>query len=225
MKRKKKPPASADPRVAGLIALQDELGLTDKQRRFVEALAIDPGRNQTKAALTAGVSKKSAHVMASKWLKLVKVQKYFYALTAASRELRAEETAGAVADLHEVLVTLTGHMRAKVGHFMVPMPGGGYQANVEAIVAAPPGVVRGLEHDEAGDIKLKLVDGHAAAKTLLAHYTDKPSNAGGVNVTLNTVIASLPGEMVAALFQAMALASGRQPAGLLPQSGPVRVGQ
>lgn len=85
VKREKPAPrATQDRRVAPLLALQDELGLTDMQRAFVEALAVDPQRNATKAAIAAGSAKKGATVQASKWLRLVKVQRYFNALTVPS---------------------------------------------------------------------------------------------------------------------------------------------
>ena len=72
VKREKPGPrATQDRRVAQLLDLQDELGLTDMQRVFVEALAVDPQRNATKAAIAAGSAKKGATVQASKWLRLV----------------------------------------------------------------------------------------------------------------------------------------------------------
>jgi len=57
-----------------------------------------------------------------------------------------------------------------------------------------------------------------AAKALLPYYTDKPLAGGSGNVTVNAVINSLPPQLVAALWRAMALASGRQPVGLLGTS-------
>jgi len=210
VKRKKPGPrATQDPRVVPLLALQDELGLTPFQCRFVEALAVDPERNQTRAAIVAGAPRKGAAAQASRLLTLVKVQKYFHALTTEAEEGRAQGTQAAVAGLAEVLTMLTAQMRVRAGDYVVPSMDGGYVVDAQAVRAARPGLI-------TGDLnKLKLADSQGAAKALLAHYTDKPLVAGGGNVTLNTVINGLSDELVTALFRAMALASGRQPAGLL----------
>lgn len=48
--------------------------LTAKQSAFVAKLLTDPERNATKAAISVGCPKKSAHITAHKWLKLAKVQ-------------------------------------------------------------------------------------------------------------------------------------------------------
>jgi hypothetical protein len=208
MVKRKKPASRAtqDPRVVPLLALQDELGLTDFQRRFVEALAVDLERNQTRAAMAAGAPRKSAAVQASKLLRLAKVQKYFRALTRTAREARAQETLAAITDLAEVLTVLTAQMRTRVGDFIVPGMNGGYVVDIEAVRNAPRGTVKELSRD--GD--LKFADPHSAAKTLLAYFTDKPIGSGGGNVTVGTILNELPPGVATALFRAMALASGRQ---------------
>jgi phage terminase small subunit len=48
--------------------------LTNRQRRFPLAYAADPQHNGTRAALSAGCPKTSAHVMASRWLKNPSIQ-------------------------------------------------------------------------------------------------------------------------------------------------------
>jgi phage terminase small subunit len=50
-------------------------GLTEKQRRFVECFMGRCKGNATEAAKAAGVPKKSARVMGSRWLTKVAVQK------------------------------------------------------------------------------------------------------------------------------------------------------
>ena len=145
--------------------------------------------------------------------RLVKVQRYFNALTVTEREERALATQGAIAGLTEVLTVLTAQMRTSPGDFIVPLESGGFIVDV-GVVGKAKGVIKEFAHGEAGDMKIKFVDPQAAAKALLAHYTDRPPASGG-NVTVGTVIASLPPGVVAALWRAMALASGRQPVALL----------
>lgn len=68
--------------------------LTNRQRRFALAYAADPQHNGTKAALSAGCPRTSAHVMASRWLKNVEVQdlvEQFVGRMARKYELSAEK--------------------------------------------------------------------------------------------------------------------------------------
>lgn len=48
--------------------------MTERQRIFARIIAADPEENITKAALSAGCTPKSAHVVGFRWLKLDKVQ-------------------------------------------------------------------------------------------------------------------------------------------------------
>lgn len=215
MVKRRKPTSGAlqDPSASRLLALQDELGLTAFQRRFAEALAVDPKRNQTRAAMAAGAPKKGAAVQASRLLRLVKVQKYFHALTIEAEGDRAQATQAAVADLRETLTTLTSQMRAQAGNYIIPLPQGGFAVDLDAVRNAPPGVIRDVSHGHSGDAILRLADSLGAAKALLAHYTGKPPG-GGENLNIKAVIANLPPGDATALFRAMALASGRQPVAL-----------
>jgi hypothetical protein len=210
------PGATEDPRVVRLLALQNTLGLTAFQRRFVEALAVDLERNQTRAALAAGAPRKGAAVQASRLLRLAKVRTYFHALTREAEEARGQATHAAVAHLTEILTTLTSQMRARAGDYIIPLPEGGFAVDIDAVRNAPPGVVRDVSHDRSGEVMLTFADSLAAAKVLLAYYTHKPPrpDASG-NLTVNTVIDGLPEDLVVALFRAMALASGCQPVGPL----------
>ncbi len=68
--------------------------LTNRQRRFALAYAADPQHNGTKAALSAGCPRTSAHVMASRWLKNAEVQdlvEQFVGRMARKYELSAEK--------------------------------------------------------------------------------------------------------------------------------------
>jgi phage terminase small subunit len=68
--------------------------LTHRQRQFALAYAADPQHNGTKAALSAGCPRTSAHVMASRWLKNAEVQdlvEQFVGRMARKYELSAEK--------------------------------------------------------------------------------------------------------------------------------------
>lgn len=56
--------------------------LTPMQRRFCLEYVKDPKRNKTKAAIRAGSEKRSAHVTASRWLRLAKVRQFIRTLVA-----------------------------------------------------------------------------------------------------------------------------------------------
>jgi phage terminase small subunit len=75
--------------------LEDDWRLTPLQARFVELYLADPERNGTKAALAAGCPAKSAHVTASRMLKLDKVQRFLAEAQAKAAE-RAELSAARV---------------------------------------------------------------------------------------------------------------------------------
>jgi phage terminase small subunit len=75
--------------------LEDDWRLTPLQARFVELYLADPERNGTKAAIAAGCPAKSAHVSASRMLRLDKVQKALTEAQAKAAE-RAELSAARV---------------------------------------------------------------------------------------------------------------------------------
>ena len=106
-------------RAQRLMALAEELKVTDQQRRFCEFLAGDPEQNQTRAAEATG-SGKSAHVVASKWLKIAKVKAYLAAVREVlgfTRQAGAE-TEGRIASAQEVLQTMSAHLRGDVDDFL-----------------------------------------------------------------------------------------------------------
>lgn len=88
-------------RALELVDLAKHLKLTRLQAGFVLALAVDPKRNQTKAAIEAGASPKTAHIWASKTLRLAKIQEFLAKVTEAATE-RARELALANPAVHQV---------------------------------------------------------------------------------------------------------------------------
>jgi hypothetical protein len=87
------------------------------QRRFAEALAADPDRNQTRAARAAGAGKDAA-VRGSKLVRLGKVRAYLQTLTAEAERASQEQSAGAVASAREVLTALSALARADISDFL-----------------------------------------------------------------------------------------------------------
>lgn len=72
--------------IQDLSALAQRLRLTKRQRAFAEALAADPDRNQTRAAIAAGAASKHAVCTASRWSRMVKIRQYLAALSGEAVE-------------------------------------------------------------------------------------------------------------------------------------------
>lgn len=96
-----------------LDALARELRLTNKQRAFAEALAADTRRNQTKAAIVAGLGKDAA-AKGSRMARVGKVQKYITAITAAATEEAIRRAGTLIMDAAEVQERLSVIGRAPV---------------------------------------------------------------------------------------------------------------
>ncbi len=130
--------------MADLSQLAKDLRLTQKQRRFAEALALDPERNQTKAAMAAGSTVKRAHVTGSQWVRLGKVQAYIKAFLGVSPEgaVVAKRVRPRIADRNEVLRRLTRQARADVGLHLA-ISGDGTPA--VAIDPRHTGIIRGVK--------------------------------------------------------------------------------
>lgn len=202
--------AVMDDRVARLQALAKQLRLTNKQRKFAEALAPDPEENQSRAAEIAGLGT-PYHVQGSKMVRLGKVQQYIEALrkeagvdlvrpTATANAL--ERTERKIADLAEVLEILTNQARYKMSDYL-NQDG---EPNWEAIRQAPPGLFRGYEvtttTNEEGQVtmraKLLAESPQSAAKELRAHFTGggqaPPPQGNTVNVL--ALLGDLPIEVL-----------------------------
>lgn len=67
--------------------IADGLGLTTMQRRFAEALAADPARNQTHAARVAGTISDPA-IAGSRWANMPKVKTYLEEIDGRARQLQ-----------------------------------------------------------------------------------------------------------------------------------------
>lgn len=83
-------------------ALIEEAGanLTDKQRAFVDALFL-PNTTQTEAAVIAGYAAKSAHVAASRTLRLPAVQEYLTTCVQDGISVSAVKALSVVGDLQQ----------------------------------------------------------------------------------------------------------------------------
>jgi phage terminase small subunit len=99
--------------VTDFLKLAKSLRLTEKQRRFAEALAADPERNQTKAAVEAGYPEGAARARGAENVTKRNVQEYLAAL--ASKAIRkangnAENAVGTLAE-HLTILTAQARMR------------------------------------------------------------------------------------------------------------------
>lgn len=91
-----------------LTTIADSLDLTEIERRFAEALALDPTRNQSKAIVTAGYKGVAPGQAAYQMFKKPHVKSYFNAIVSEGQKARAR---GTVATLQEVLESITDDMR------------------------------------------------------------------------------------------------------------------
>jgi len=168
--------------------------LTAKERAFTAAYVADPGRNASAAARNAGYSdaRKAGHLA----LRRPRVQAHIARLEDRARKrvtarviepevlapmptpnanlvpTAAEESA--VASRSEALAVATNiirtHETRKVGDiFRVSGEGESATlvANAEKIGELPLTAVKGLKHDHAGDLELKLADPLAAGRLIL----------------------------------------------------------
>ena len=204
-------------RAQRLMALAEELKVTDQQRRFCEFLAGDPEQNQTRAAEATG-SGKSAHVVASKWLKIAKVKAYLAAVREVlgfTRQAGAE-TEGRIASAQEVLQTMSAHLRGDVddfldeyGSFDLQKARAAKKTRLLREMVGEERVLRGAGEDGPEILerktKFKMVDPQKAADQLARHYRlypDEDKPAGGGSLTVN-VIAGLPVPLQLALAKAL----------------------
>jgi phage terminase small subunit len=205
-------PAAAD----RMMALAAALKLTEKQRRFCEALVADPDRNQTAAALAAGYGAAGAHVKASETVRLGKVAAYLDALQAEAGALkrRRQEAEGAIAGAAEVLETMTAHMRADVddflddfGSFDLQKARAAKKTRLLREVVVEEKLLKMGDGDEVLErrTKFKLVDPQKAADQLARHYRlypdEAPPSAGSVTVV--NVIGALPAPVRVQLAKAL----------------------
>lgn len=170
--------------------LTQELKLTKAQRAFVEALAVDPKRNQTKAAEAAGINPARSAVQGSRWMRLSKIQRYLAHLTHAAVVRAEEKTDGTIANLAEAMAFLTTTMRTRITDYVTDDGA----VSVEKLREAPAGIVRKLKvrstTDEKGQVyaehELQLESGSAAAQALIRHYDglDAPDRPVGNSLTV-----------------------------------------
>lgn len=157
-----------------LAALARELRLTKMQRAFAHELAVNGG-NQTKAAEAAGVDPVRSRFQGSRWAAMPRLKKYLEALTAEARALAEKNANDAVANLSEVLRTLTSQMRVRPqDYFEIRRDKDGkacgYLFNLDRVAQAPTGVVAGVHEDRDGIIHIDFASPDKAASRLLDHY-------------------------------------------------------
>lgn len=116
-----------------LAAEARKLGLTQLERRFAEAMARDPERNQTRAAKAAGY-KNPRDACGIVW-KRPSVKKYFDMLTEAAQEIEAQDTANAVLTLASIRETVRRHIELNLAKV----------ARIALAAATPDAALKALE--------------------------------------------------------------------------------
>lgn len=194
---------------AQLDQLARKLKLTHQQRRFAEALAADPKRDQTAAARAAGYTDKDLSRAGSRLAVRPKVTEYIRALMLAATPVEVVarvpaaqgKTAHAVATLTEALGTLSMIQRGTDPAELITEGGA---VSIAALRALPPGMLKKYrakttqERDpngERGDtrevleISFELESASVAAQALVRHHDglDRPEAVPGhtLNVTLS----------------------------------------
>jgi hypothetical protein len=210
-------------------AVASRLRLTPLQRRFAEALAADPERNQTRAARAAGASKDAA-VRGSKLVRLGKVREYLQTLSADAARTESRRTADAVVSAREVLEALSAHARADFADFLRIEPGprcshcgrGGDRVELDVAQGIRRGkgqlVSRYVSRGKGRGGSLTLVSS-LRALTLLGRFYGL-ENGGAQRVaddreTTRRALASLPPEVLHQVHLAF-LRVGRTTAGAAP---------
>jgi phage terminase small subunit len=197
---------SIRPEVRKLMDLADELGLTEFQRRFCEALASDPDRNQTQAALKAGAAPKSAHVQATRTIRLAKAQTYMAALTKTATELSERKTGRRVMGLAEALGRMTELAESDMTDFVDEVDGELKPSIKKAIDAGKGHLVQEFQLEEGADkdglartkTRFKLYDKKDALDKIIRHhggYKDAekpPEDRAPIRVQILQVLATDP---------------------------------
>lgn len=158
--------ANDDGVAAEVLAVAKALRLTHQQLSFTLALAADPERNQTNAAMAAGCTTQPA-IQGSRWARMGKIQTVLGLLTAKAAALVERKTLRAIASKAEVLEYLTTVTRARTGDYLKQ---GTEDLDPAKVATAPEGLFRmtprGIEQESPA----------AAAATLLKHYEHRKDN-------------------------------------------------
>ena len=190
-------------RAQRLLAKAAELKLTEKQRRFAEALARDPEENQTRAAEVAGLGKPWA-VQGAKMVKLGKVRAYIAAIHAEAglTAVRADGAESAIASREEVLRAITEDMRSDIADVVHINADRSWDIDVAgAIASGKSRIIRELGYDSQGRPRVKLVDPQKAKDQLARFHGIYADEARNQETTL--------GELVKALDAATRLAMAK----------------
>jgi phage terminase small subunit len=184
-------------RAQRLLALAGELGLTEKQRLFAEALVADPEQNQTKAAGAAGYkgTMNALGVQAHANLKNPKIQQYIAAISAETGLIETKGLAieRSIASREEVLETMSAHMRGDLdefldeyGSFDLQKARANGKTKLLKELTIEEKILKGSENGPEileRKTKIKLVDTQKAADQLARHHKIYAEEGGGSEAT------------------------------------------
>lgn len=182
-------------RAERLLKLAEELGLTEIQRRFSLAYKTNGG-NGTQAAMEAGSEHGSAHVAASRMLKLDKVQTYMLAIDEAAGEGRRVERK--IATREEILARMSDRALFDAQDFVTLTPEGGFSIDLERAFKAGKGhMIKELRHDpETGAPIIKWADPDVSLDRLAKMYGIYKDEDGApkTSVTIGQVLVQVIGD-------------------------------
>lgn len=161
--------------------LARRLKLTPKERRFAEALAVDPEANQTAAARKAGYSAKQADRHGSLVAGRGRVKTYLSALLAEAHAEAQEQASGSVMSVRELWERLSLIARADMADYVETAEGEPgedgkrksdfFLLRLKAPFASRKGAaVAALKYNSDGLPEIKLRDSQQALNTLARMY-------------------------------------------------------
>lgn len=181
--------------------LADDLGLTAKQRRLGAIIAAQTGLgagvpeiSRTQAARQAGYSPWSAHVEATRTLKLDSVKTF---VTAARAELMKNGRRNPVADAQEILEFHSRVMRGNMADFLTEDATGKVRVDPSKVSRRKARLIKEITIGPDGEIRgLKLQSAQVSADRLAKHlglYSDDDSSRHlQTALTLGALVGSLP---------------------------------
>lgn len=173
--------AKARDRGKKLDELATRLKLTPKERRFAEALAVDPERNQTAAARKAGYSPKQAERHGSLVARRGRVKTYLAAILTEAHAEAQEQAAGSVMSVQELWERLTLIARSDMADYTEtvesePAEDGKRKSDFFLLRLKEPfaqrkgAAVAALKYNADGLPEIKLRDSQQALNTLARMY-------------------------------------------------------
>ncbi len=184
-------------RAERLLALAEDLGLTEKQRLFALALATDPEENQTKAAEAAGFTPASAPARGSQLARNCKVQEYLTAIRSVTIQNEGRRLERKIASREQVLARMSERAFFDAEDFVTLSPEGGFLIDLEKAFKAGKGhMIKELRHDpETGAPVIKWADPDVSLDRLAKFYSVYEDDAAPkTSITIDKLLVNVIGD-------------------------------